>query len=185
MEPFPEIHTDRLKLIQIKQKHLGDLFDLFSEPQVTQYYNIVTLTKKQEAQKYLDWFESRYKEGAGIRWGICLKEDDTVMGTIGFNNYTSQHRANIGYDLRSEFWNRGIISEALKAVVEFGFSKLQINRIEAEVMQGNIASERVLEKLGFTKEGILRDWMYWNEKHYDMTMYSLLRAEHKTALKND
>lgn len=65
----------------------------------------------------------------------------------------------------------------MKVVVEFGFKELEINRIEAEVMQGNTASEQVLAKIGFKNEGILRQWMYWNEKHFDMTMYSLLQSE--------
>ncbi|MDB5191310.1 MAG: GCN5-related N-acetyltransferase [Segetibacter sp.] len=66
-------------------------------------------------------------------------------------------------------------------VIEFGFSQLAVNRIEAEVMQGNIASEKLLGKCGFTNEGILREWMYWNNKHYDMTMFSLLRSDFKLA----
>jgi ribosomal-protein-alanine N-acetyltransferase len=56
---------------------------------------------------------------------------------------------------------------------------LKINRIEAEVMQGNYASEKLLTKIGFNKEGILRQWMYWNDKHFDMTMYSLLQSDLK------
>lgn len=62
-------------------------------------------------------------------------------------------------------------------MIEFGFNDLDINRIEAEVMQGNLSSEIVVEKSGFTKEGILRQWMFWNGKHYDMTMFSLLKSE--------
>lgn len=88
-----------------------------------------------------------------------------------------QHRANIGYDLEVNFWNNGYLTEALKAVIEFGFKKLEINRIEAEVMHGNIASEKVLAKVGFRNEGVLRQWMFWNDKHYDMTMFSILRSE--------
>ena len=83
----------------------------------------------------------------------------------------------MGYDLHVDYWNKGYITEALSEIVNFGFDTLEINRIEAEVMQGNVASERVLSKLGFTKEGILRDWMYWNNKHYNMVMYSLLKND--------
>jgi len=61
--------------------------------------------------------------------------------------------------------------------LNFGFNTLGINRVEAEVMPDNIASEKVLQKLGFTKEGLLRDWMYWNNKHYDMMIFSLLKKE--------
>lgn len=63
------------------------------------------------------------------------------------------------------------MTEVLKAVIEFGFSEFEINRIETEVMQGNIASVKVLAKTGFKNEGILRQWMYWNDKHYDMTIF--------------
>lgn len=175
MNPFPTLHTERLSLIEIQQGHLSDIFKLFGDEEVTQFYNLLPLKEKQEGQKLLDWFQSRYQESLGIRWGIALKGKSNIIGTVGFNNYTKNHRANLGYDLQKEYWNNGYITEALKAIIDFGFNNLEINRIEAEVMQGNIASEKVLEKLGFKNEGILRQWMYWNGNHYDMTMFSLLK----------
>jgi len=71
---------------------------------------------------------------------------------------------NIGYDLKPEYWNRGYMSEALNEVLDFGFNKLEINRIEAEVMRGNKGSERVLSKLDFKKKGFLKKWMFRREK---------------------
>ena len=177
LEKFPELETERLNLIEIKQSYLDDYYKLFSDERVTRYYNIIPFKEKSEVQKHLDWFECRFKDKSGIRWGIVLKGRENMIGTLGFNNFQKAHRANIGYDLQFEYWNNGIISEALRGIIRFGFDELEINRIEAEIMQGNIASEKVLSKLGFKKEGVLRDWMYWNEKHYDMTMYSLLRGE--------
>ncbi len=109
--------------------------------------------------------------------GISLKGRDNIIGTIGFNNFTKRHRANIGFDLQADFWNNGYLTEAIKTVIEFGFRNLDINRIEAEVMQGNVASEKVLAKIGFKNEGILRQWMYWNDKYYDMTKFSLLQSD--------
>lgn len=176
-DTFPILHTDRLELVEIGQGHLGDIFKLFSDNKVTTFYNVATLTNEIEAQKFIDWFYSRFKEKLGIRWGISLKGHKSVIGTIGFNNFSKQHRANIGFDLQSEFWNKGYLTEVLKAVVEFGYKKLEINRIEAEVMLGNIASEKVLAKIGFKKEGVLREWMHWNDKYYDMTMFSLLKSD--------
>ncbi|MDR1402923.1 MAG: GNAT family N-acetyltransferase [Tannerellaceae bacterium] len=70
------------------------------------------------------------------------------------------------------------MTEALETVIDFGFNSLEINRIEAEVMQGNIVSEKVLEKSGFKNEGVLRQWMYWNGNYYDMTMFSLLKKDY-------
>jgi ribosomal-protein-alanine N-acetyltransferase len=176
-DKFPELHTERLELVEITQSHLSDFYEIFRDERAAKYYNIIPFKKEEEAQKYIDWFQSRYKDGVGIRWGIRLKDKSSIIGTAGFNNYQKDHRANLGYDLHVDYWNKGYITEALSKILNFGFNTLGINRIEAEVMQGNIASEKVLEKLGFTKEGILRDWMYWNNNHYDMTMFSLLKEE--------
>ena len=77
----------------------------------------------------------------------------TFLGTIGYNNFSEKHRANLGYDLQSIYSNKGYMTEAIEAVVEFGFNNLNVNRIEAEVMIGNIQSEKLLLKLGFHNEG--------------------------------
>lgn len=176
-EIFPTLHTKRLDLVEIKAEHSGDIFKLFGDERVTQFYNAVTLTNQSEAQTFVDWFHSRFINKEGIRWGISMKGHSNIIGTIGFNNFTKRHRANIGYDLQADFWNRGFITEALEAVIEYGFNELDINRIEAEVMPGNPASEKVLSKIGFKNEGLLRQWMYWNDKHYGMIMFSLLQSE--------
>lgn len=174
MITFPTLHTERLDLIEIRQNHLGDIFKLFGDEEVTRFYNLLPLKEEQEGQKLLEWFRNRNKDGLGIRWGIAPKGESNIVGTVGFNNYLKNHRANLGYDLQREYWNKGYITEALSVVINFGFNNLEINRIEAEVMQSNVASEAVLGKLGFKNEGILRQWMYWNGNHYDMTMFSLL-----------
>jgi len=176
-DTFPILNSDRLSFIEIKQEHLTDLFKLFGDNNVTKYYNLKTFETEQDGQKFIDWYKNRFKEKLSIRWGISLKGQSEIIGTIGFNNFTKNHRANIGYDLQTEYWNNGYATEALKTIVEFGFKQLKINRIEAEVMIGNTASERILEKLGFTNEGLLRHWLYWNENHYDMIMYSLLKTD--------
>jgi [ribosomal protein S5]-alanine N-acetyltransferase len=180
-DTFPVLHTSRLDLVEITALHAADIFKLFGDPAVTEFYNINTLQEEAEAQKIIDWFASRFNDRAGIRWGIALKDNQNIIGTIGFNNFTVNHRANIGYDLQSAFWNNGYLTEALKAVIDVGFTQLNINRIEAEVMQGNIASEKLLAKAGFKNEGVLRDWMLWNGRHYDMTMFSLLRSDTNRA----
>jgi ribosomal-protein-alanine N-acetyltransferase len=180
-DKFPKLHTERLDLVEIVQSHRSDFYEIFKDKKAAAYYNIAPFKEEEEAQKYIDWFRARYKDRLGIRWGIRLKGNSFLIGTAGFNNYQKDHRANIGYDLHVDYWNKGYITEALSEIVDFGFETLGINRIEAEVMQGNIASEKVLRKLGFTKEGMLRDWMYWNTRHYDMTMFSLLKREYRNS----
>ncbi|MES1217186.1 MAG: GNAT family N-acetyltransferase [Bacteroidota bacterium] len=184
-ETFPILHTDRLDLIEIKQEHTGDLFKIFGDERIAPFCAVLTWQEESEAQKLIDKFQKRFADKIGIRWGIALKGESNIIGTIGFNYFNKRHRANIGYDMQVAHWNKGYLTEALQTVIEFGFTQLDINRIEAEVMQDNIASEKVLTKLGFKKEGVLRQWMYWNEKHYDMTMFSLLQSEFATLMNKD
>ncbi len=147
LDIFPVLQTARLNLIEIKQNQLGDLFKIFGNDSVTEFYNMETLKEKKDAQKLIDWFQARFNDKLGIRWGISLKGESKIIGTIGFNNFTKGHRANIGYDLLKDYWNNGYITESLNAVIKFGFEELEINRIEAEVMPGNFISEKVLDKL--------------------------------------
>ncbi|WP_238430127.1 GNAT family N-acetyltransferase [Chitinophaga agri] len=174
---FPTIRTPHLELVQITDAHAEDLYKLFGDQNVTRYYNLVPLACPDDSLPLIHHFRKRFEAGAAIRWGIRLNESDRIIGTVGFNNFTPKHRANIGYDLQYAYWNRGIATEALHAIISYGFHALNINRIEAEVMEGNEPSMHLMHKLGFKQEGVLRQWMYWNEQHYDMVMYSLLKAE--------
>ena len=128
-DTFPLLRTARLDLIEIEQKHLIDLFKLFGDPRVTQFYNVETLKVESGAQKFIDWFQNRFIEKAGIRWGIALKGQSNIIGTAGYNNFIKNHRANIGYDLQYDFWNKGYLTEALSAIIDFGFTQMDINRI--------------------------------------------------------
>lgn len=179
-EVFPVLHTPRLDLVELSHAHVPDLFKLFTDPRVTEFYNVIPLKEEADAEKIIELLAGRYRERSGIRWGIALKGQKEIIGNLGFNSFTRGHRGVIGYSLMYEYWNKGIITEAIKAIIDFGLDQLQVNRIEAEVMPGNTASERVLTKLGFRHEGLLREWMLWGGKHYDINMYSLLKGERKS-----
>jgi ribosomal-protein-alanine N-acetyltransferase len=174
---FPSIRTPHLELIQITEEHANDLYKLFGDENVIQYYNLQPLESAKDSFRLIEYFKKRFELKAAIRWGIRLNDANAIIGTVGYNNFAKNHRANIGYDLQYEYWNLGIITEAMHAVISFGFYALGINRIEAEVMQGNERSIQVLNKIGFKQEGTLREWMYWNDRHYDMLMFSMLRSE--------
>jgi ribosomal-protein-alanine N-acetyltransferase len=173
---FPVLHTARLSLIEISDAHRIGLFNLFTDPKVTEYYHVIPIKEEQDLQKVIGLFRSRYHEKTGIRWGIALKGTENIIGTIGYNSFTQGHRASIVYALMPGYWGNGYITEAMHEVIRFGFKELGINRVEAEVMPGNVLSEKVLEKLGFTYEGLLRQWALWQGKYYDMKMYSLLAS---------
>ena len=82
-QSFPTLCTARLDLIEIKEDHLKDIFKLYSDKSVTKFYNVVALTREEEAQKYIDWFSSRFAENRGIRWGISIKGHKGIIGTAG------------------------------------------------------------------------------------------------------
>lgn len=175
MKPFPEIKTNRLHLKEIKNTHLEDIFKIYKDEKVTKYYDLLPLTELSEAKKEIEFFRNRFKENTGIRWGISYLNQSEIIGTVGFNKIIDHHKGRIGYDLQSRHWGKGIMTEALEAILNYGFNSLELNRIEAEVMIGNVASEKLLTKLHFQKEGILSDWMYWNNRYYDISMYSLIK----------
>lgn len=177
LEIFPQLATERLDLIEIKPFHQMDFFNVFKNEKVARFYNIPQLREPKEAKVYLDLFELRFKMKTGIRWGIALKGQNNIIGTIGFNSFQKNHKGNFAYDLHFDFWNKGIVTEAAKEILNYAFQHLALNRAEAEVMIGNTGSERVLQKLGFTFEGVVRDGMFMDGNYYDIKLFSLLRKD--------
>ena len=126
----------------------------------------------------IEWFNSLFEDDEGIRWVIAERECDEYLGDAGFFRYKPAHaRAEIGYKLRPAYWDRGIMTEALGAVLEYGFLEMGLNRVEALVDPRNGASMRVMAKLGFSNEGILREYEIEHGQPVDLAMLSLLRRE--------
>ena len=115
-----------------------------------------------------------------LEWGVTMPGgSDTVLGIMGYANWSQVHRrAEIGYCLRRDHWRRGIAEEALRTIIQFGFQSMNLNRIHACPWVENIASVRLLEKLGFQREGVLRD-EYWEDgAFHDEALYAILRSEY-------
>lgn len=113
-----------------------------------------------------------------MRWGVSLSGSSKLIGTGGFSELDSQNQSGeIGCDLVKAYWGKGIMTEALKAVVKFGFESMKLHRIETWIMVENSASIHMIEKLGFQKEGFLRERQYWMGKYNDVEMFGLLRRD--------
>lgn len=176
-DQFPVLQTSRLRLIEIQHVHQPDLFYLFTDKLVTRYYHVIPLQEVADVRKIVDMLQQRFQDKQAIRWGIALENQEELIGTIGFNSWAPGHKAVLIYALVQEYWGKGIMTEAINAVVQYGFDTLQLKRIEAEVLQGNTGSERVLEKTGFQHEGLLRQGMMWNGVAYDINMYARLATD--------
>lgn len=175
---FPTLRTERLTLDRITTDDRQALYDLFSDEQVTRFNDVETFKSLTDAEWLIRFLERRFDAEAGLRWAIRLTDAPKLIGTAGYNSWMRDVlTAEIGYDLLPFYWNRGIMTETLKAVIAFGFDHMALNRVEADVVVGNGASVRVLEKLGFTQEGILRQGGVWKGQFHDLHLFSLLRSD--------
>ncbi|WP_226671124.1 GNAT family N-acetyltransferase [Metabacillus litoralis] len=175
---FPTLETDRLILREISQKDVNAIFSCFSNEHVTRYYGQETLETIKQAEAFVELFAISYKEKRGIRWGIERKGHKGIIGTIGFNSWSPKHkRAEIGYEIHPDYWRNGYAIEAVLKVIEFGFDELGLTRIGAVVFLNNVASSNLLTKVGFQKEGVLRDYMYQNGQAHDTFVYSILKRD--------
>jgi ribosomal-protein-alanine N-acetyltransferase len=175
---FPPLETERLMLRPLAAEHLDFVFRHFSDPDVHRYLvDEEPVSTRAQAQEIVDF----YAEPAGKsynRWVLMLKSEQRPIGTCGYHQWNKSHRrAEIGYDLEKASWNQGLMREALQTVIDFGFEEMALNRIGAMVHPENEASLGLLARLGFQKEGLLRDYYYQGEKFYNHWLLSLLRKE--------
>jgi ribosomal-protein-alanine N-acetyltransferase len=178
---IPMIETERLTLRALTPDDRAALFALFADRRVAVPTHFAPFEGIEQADELIAFFGRRFAAKGGIRWGLTLKGDDTIIGTAGFSGVDDEtYRARIGYNLAYVHWGRGLATEAVRALVGLGFAQLNLNRIEATTNLDNARSMRVLAKVGFTEEGILRDYVYWREvgAFYDARMYSLLCREY-------
>jgi [ribosomal protein S5]-alanine N-acetyltransferase len=174
---FPTLDTERLRLREITMDDTDGLFACFSNERVTRFYGQETLDNIEQAEAFVDFFANSYKEKRGIRWGIEVKELPGIIGTIGFNAWSPKHkRAEIGYEIQPEHWRKGYTLEAVSNVIQYGFNEMGLTRIGAIVFIDNEASNQLLAKAGFQREGILRQYMYQNGEAYDTYVYSILKS---------
>ncbi len=175
-QSFPHIETTNLVLRRIQAADAGAIFKILADDEVTRYYDDETFQDLSQASDQIEAWEMGYKNRRCLRWGITRKEDPALVGTCGYYGLHPWHlRAGIGYELAPRSWRQGIMTEALTGIINLGFGEMGLNRIEAVVMPENEASIKLLEKLGFYNEGILREYENWGDKGFtDLCMLSLL-----------
>lgn len=172
---FPILETERLILRELIEEDAQGILNCFSNEDVLRYYGQNPLTDLEQVKHIIKNFSNNYEEKRGIKWGIERKETAGIIGTIGFHDWSTEHkRAEIAYALLPEYWGNGYATEAVKEVTTYGFHELNLTRIGAVVFTENKASNVLLIKLGFQKEGVLRNYMHQNNVAYDTNVYSLL-----------
>lgn len=177
-ESLPTIDSTRVSLRWMSETDIDALYSIFSNTEVMRYWSTPALPDRNAAAMMLKEIHDLFQKRALLKWGIALRTDDAVIGTVTLCNLSFDHRrAEIGYALDRAYWGRGYMQEALHAVLSFAFGMLELHRIEADVDPRNAASIRSLERLGFQREGYLRERWQVNGEIQDALFYALLRPD--------
>lgn len=180
---FPIIESERIILKKLTHENSADVYEHFSNEEINKFVDFDTIKTIEEAKEIIDWGISLFQKNIGMLWGIFRKADSLFLGQINYvkrkdDNYAQQvHRAEIGFDLSPNFWGKGYMSEAINAANAYVFSKMGINRVEAIVHPLNIQAHKTLEKTGFKREGLLRQYVLHNNDFWDMVIFSLLKND--------
>jgi len=170
------LHTERLLLRWLDERDVDAHFAVFSDPEVTRYWSASPWTERAQAVEAIADTLANYADGSGLRFGIVLQATGELIGNASLHHFFEQNRrCEIGYALGSRHWGQGYAYEALHALIGHGFEALDLNRIEADIDPRNGASGRVLEKLGFRKEGYMPERWIVHGEPADTVNYGLLR----------
>ena len=182
-KPFPTIETDRLILRKIKKSDAKDLYEYCSSEVSAKY----SLWEPHEdlgvTRQYISWLLRSEKRGEYFTWGIELKSSGKLIGTVSLPSIDKDYKvAEIGYGIIDSYWGNGYASEAIKAIMEYGFCTVGFICINAKIMKENSASVRVASAVGMQCDGLLRNGVYCKGKAHDVYVFSMLDTDYKELL---
>lgn len=160
-DSLPTLDATRVRLRWLTSTDVDALYAVFSDRTMMRYWSTPAMTERREAEDYLRRIHEGFAGKTLFQWGVERKEDSRILGTCTlFHLDPANGRAEVGYALASAYWKKGLMSEALTALLDFSFGALKLRRLEADVDPRNDRSLRILGKLGFRREGLLR--ARWN-----------------------
>jgi [ribosomal protein S5]-alanine N-acetyltransferase len=179
--PFPSLSTARFVLRGLTVDDAADLYPIHADEEVMRHFGAAP---KESVAEAVTWIQGYREEEEAFRWGIVPRESLTadaprghIVGTCGFHAWDlGHHRIDVGYELARD-WRQGVMSEVLPAAIRAAFIVLPVNRVQALVEPENVASRRLLEKLGFREEGLLREYERAFGRYFDLLMFAVLRSE--------
>ena len=176
--PFQTLETKRLLLRRVDNNDIKEVFALRSNPETMQYIPRPLLKNDEEALAHIAMIDSKINANEGINWAITIKGDPRLIGIIGHYRIKPEHfRAEIGYMILPEFNGKGIVTEAVCKVIQYGFEVMNLHSIEAVIDPNNLASAKVLEKNGFVKEAHLKENEFYDGRILDSVIYSILKKK--------
>lgn len=178
MTEVPILSTGNITLRPIDERDIAPLFTLFSNEAVMRFMDIERFVNVSEALQLINFFREKLAKGEGMRWAITLTDHNELIGTCGFHHINNVHqKLEIGYDLLPAYWGKGIMVSSIHRLLCYAFKERKVNRVEAIVDPENVYSYKLLGKLGFVKEGLLRQAFCQKGRFVDAYIYSILRED--------
>ena len=174
----PTLRAPRLVLRTLTEADVADVLAVFSDPLVLRYWDGPLMTTTQDVMQYIERIHYGFRRRELMQWGIAEAATNAVIGTCTLTHLSITHeRAEIGFALRQTRWGQGLGTEAVTTAIDFAFDGLGLHRIEADVDPRNERSLRLLERLGFHREGHMRERYFMNGERQDAVMMAMLRTE--------
>ncbi len=178
-DPFPRIKSSRLFLTEVEEKDVHELFFLRSDPSVMTYLDKEPAKNLNEILAHIKRLHDMKVSHIGLNWGLRLEENGKLIGCCGIWQFDkTHHRASIGYVLHPDYQGKGLMSEAVNAIVEKAFDDFNFHSIEANINPANDKSRTLLERAGFKQEGHYKDRFYFKGKYLDTAIYTILNPNH-------
>lgn len=178
---FPELESKRLYFRKVLLKDARVIHFVRSNDDVMEFMDVTRTKSVNDAKKLIRNLHVDFKKDRGISWSIIEKKSKSFIGYIGYFRMQPQHcRGEIGYALKPEYWGKGFMTETLNTIVRFGFYKMNLHSIEANVNPQNKNSIKLLEKFGFKKEAYFRENYLYEGRFLDSVIYSLLETDLNT-----
>ena len=176
---FPTIDLGSIRLRDLMLSDKEEYYAMMSDPEVVKYLSDEDIpTSVESAEQEIKFWGGLFYRKQSVFWAVADTASNKFIGTIGYNSWNIHNRrAEISYDLMRDHWRKGIMTKALNNALVFGFKNMDLMRIEARTMLENIPSQKILEKVGFKKEGILRSYRIIRGEPTDVLIYSLVRSD--------
>jgi ribosomal-protein-alanine N-acetyltransferase len=189
---FPTITTEQLILRDFSEADVAAVFELFTDGRVTEFYDFDTFSDIEQANKLVavNIRRNAAQDGTSLRWAICLADSPSqAIGSCGFHSANKNFQSiEIGYELRPNHWGSGLAFEAVSQMLDFCFSNhvpFRVNRVSATTNLESRKSIALLRRLGFSEEGVLRQYGFWKSQFHDVRLFSFLREEWEATQKSD
>jgi RimJ/RimL family protein N-acetyltransferase len=178
LDIFPELETDRLKLRQLELSDAETILEIRSQKEMLTYIEMYQLKSLDDAMQMILTNRKKFKDGKGLIWGIEFKENKELIGYLGYHTIVPENfQAEVCYLILPNYWNQGLIKEAMNCITPFAFNEMNLNRLDSVIMFGNDSSVKVAENAGYRKEAHFKENVYYEGKFYDYLIYAMLRSD--------